>query len=70
MPAKTIRCPDISCGHCTATIQTELGQLAGVSGVFADPNSKEVMLSWEESDVSWERIRTRLVELGFPPDSE
>lgn len=65
MESKTFKAPNISCGHCVHTIQTELGQLAGVSSVKADADSKQVTVSWS-APASWEKIEALMAEIGYP----
>jgi len=67
MEEKTVRVDGISCGHCVKTIKRELGELAGVIGVDADPVTKKVVVRWE-APASWEMISATLVELGYPAD--
>ena len=66
MTSKTFTAPNISCGHCTRTIEMELGDLAGVKNVNAEIDSKQVAVEWD-APASWEEIKTLLVEIGFPP---
>ena len=66
MTSKTFTAPNISCGHCTRAIEMELGDLAGVRSVKAEPDSKRVAVEWEEP-ASWDRIKYLLLEIGFPP---
>lgn len=65
MSEKTFTAPNISCSHCTGTIERELGELTGVEAVQADPKTKQVQVRWAEP-ASWEQIRATLVEIGFP----
>ena len=39
MSSKTVSIPSISCGHCVATIEREIGALAGVQVASADQTS-------------------------------
>jgi copper chaperone len=64
--SKTFEAPSIHCGHCTMTIQRELGELAGVKSVKADPNTKQVSVSWDQP-ATWDQIRGLLEEIGYPP---
>ena len=48
MTTKTFTVPNISCGHCTHTIEMELGDLAGVQNVKAEQESKKVTVSWDD----------------------
>lgn len=66
MQTKTVTVPNISCGHCTHTIEMELGDLAGVQHVKADLDSKQVAVEWGEP-ATWEQIEALLVEIHYPP---
>jgi copper chaperone CopZ len=66
MSSKTFTAPNISCGHCTRTIEMELGDLAGVMNVKAEIESKQVVVEWD-TPASWDGIKDLLVEIGFPP---
>ena len=68
MSTKTITVPAISCGHCTHTIEMEVGDLAGVSSVSADVDSKQVTVEWGDP-ANWDQIEALLVEIDFPPAS-
>jgi len=65
MSEKTFTSPNISCHHCTNTIERELGELEGVEAVQADPKTKQVQVRWSEP-ATWDRIRATLDELGYP----
>ena len=67
MTKKTFIVPNISCGHCTRTIESELGELAGVTGVKAEVASKQVTVEWEEP-ATWDNIRALLEEINYPPE--
>jgi copper chaperone len=67
MPSKTVRIPDISCGHCVATIEREVGELPGVDSVQADEKTKDVTISWDDGATSWQAIEDLLREIEFPP---
>jgi copper chaperone CopZ len=66
MPTKTVTVPGISCGHCVATIERELGNVQGVISVSADQESKRVTVEWTDAGVDWERIRTHLDDICYP----
>ncbi|MCL4868145.1 MAG: heavy-metal-associated domain-containing protein [Anaerolineae bacterium] len=66
MSTKTFIVPNISCGHCTHTIESELSELAGVIGVQAVQTSKQVTVTWEDP-ASWEQINSLLREINYPP---
>lgn len=67
METKTFTVPAIHCGHCTHTIEMELGEMAGVTAVRADEPSKQVTVSWQEP-ATWEKIRALLAEMNYPPE--
>lgn len=66
MQTKTFEVPNISCGHCVMTIQNEVGDLAGVSKVQADQNTRLVTVEWD-NPATWEQIKALLVEINYPP---
>jgi hypothetical protein len=43
----------------------ELGELAGVSSVKAEQESKLVTIAWD-SPATWEQIQQTLVEINYP----
>ncbi len=65
METKTFQAPAISCEHCTATIQRELGELPGVAQVQADQKTKDVTVSWQ-APATWEQIKALMAEIGYP----
>lgn len=66
MTTKTFEVPNISCGHCTHTIETEVSELEGVRRVSADVDSKHVTVEWDDP-ATWEQIEDLLKEIDFPP---
>jgi len=67
MTSKTFTVPNISCGHCTRTIERELGELNGVTRVKADAASKQVTVEWEEP-ATWDNIRALLEDINYPAE--
>lgn len=65
MEEKTVNVPNISCGHCTATIEQEVGELEGIIEVKGDAQSKNVTIRYE-LPVTWERIAALLDQIGYP----
>lgn len=57
--------PNISCGHCVHTIQTELADLAGIKSVKADVNAKVVEIVFE-SPATEASIQELLSEINYP----
>jgi copper chaperone len=69
MTTKTIVVPNISCGHCTHTIESELSELAGVQSVQADQETKKVIISFD-APATWDKIVATLEEINYPPANE
>ncbi|MDX1415044.1 MAG: heavy-metal-associated domain-containing protein [Candidatus Promineifilaceae bacterium] len=67
MSTKSFLVPNISCGHCTRTIEMELGEIDGVRSVIADKDSKQVTVEWQEP-ASWTQIDAALHEINYPPE--
>ncbi len=66
MSSKTFTVPNISCGHCTHTIQMEIGEMPGVKKIQADVASKQVVVEWD-APATWDKIKATLMEINFPP---
>lgn len=66
MTTKTFTVPNISCGHCTHTIESELGELSGVTNVQAIQETKQVTVTWDDP-ANWEQIKSLLNEINYPP---
>lgn len=66
MQTKTFTVPNISCSHCTHTIEMEVGELAGVKNVKADEASKQVVVEYD-SPATWDEIKALLNEIDYPP---
>lgn len=62
----TLTSPDISCGHCVATVQEVVGGLAGVKSVKADAETKHVDVTFDPSQVSRADIAEALDDAGYP----
>lgn len=57
--------PAISCGHCVHTIQSEVGELAGVSSVQADQVSKTAVIVFD-APATEDQIKALLAEIHYP----
>jgi len=67
MTTVTYTVPAISCGHCTHTIETEVGELQGVQSVKADEATKKVVITFD-TPASEESIKSLLVEINYPAE--
>jgi copper chaperone CopZ len=69
MTTKTFVVPNISCGHCTHTIESELADVAGVQSVQADQATKQVTVAFD-APATWDEIVATLEEINYPPASQ
>jgi copper chaperone len=65
MSSKVYNVPNISCGHCLATIERELGAVQGVESVKGDLATKQVTVSYDDEAVL-ARVEELLQEIGYP----
>lgn len=66
MTAKTVKVPNISCSHCTHTIEMEVGEVEGVTSVQVNEATKQITVEWDEP-ATWDEIQELLVEIHYPP---
>jgi copper chaperone len=57
--------PNISCGHCVHTIQTELADLSGIKSVKADAAGKFVEIVFD-APATEDKIKQLLSEINYP----
>lgn len=65
MNQQTFHIPNISCGHCTRTIENELKELEGIQDVQSDIAAKNVTVQYQ-SPVTKDKIRATLKEINYP----
>ena len=68
MSTKTVKVPNISCGHCVHTVQNEVGELEGIKSVVADESTKMVTIEWDAPQ-NWEAIAALLEEINYPAEA-
>ena len=61
----TLNIPNISCGHCVMAIKNELSDLAGVSSVEGNPETKSVTVAWD-APATLDTIKAKLREINYP----
>ena len=66
MSSKVYSVPNISCRHCVATIERELGAVQGVESVQGELETKQVTVSYDDEAVL-ARVEEVLQEIGYPP---
>ena len=65
MTTVTYSIPNISCGHCVHTIQTELADLSGVQIVKASEDTKKVEIVFD-APASEQKIKDLLASINYP----
>jgi copper chaperone len=65
MTEKTLKVPDMHCGHCKAAVEGELNKLSGVEYSKADVEKGIVEVSYDESRVSTEQLKDAIEEAGY-----
>jgi copper chaperone len=69
MEQKTFHIPNISCGHCTHTIETELKELDGIADVQSSVADKTVTVKWQ-APITLDRIMDTLKEINYPAQKQ
>lgn len=67
MASETLKVPNISCGHCVATIKRELEMLDSVAGVTGDVATRLVTIEYVDGGDPTE-VRKTLEEIGYPAE--
>jgi copper chaperone len=65
MTEKTLKVPDMSCGHCKAAVEGELNGLSGVERANADVEKGTVAVSYDEAKVTTEDLKDAIEEAGY-----
>ena len=65
MTTVTYSVPNISCGHCVHTIQTELADVVGIKSVKADQETRMVEVVFE-APASEDKIKALLALIEYP----
>ncbi len=67
MEKKTLKIPNISCGHCVNAIKNELIEINGIQSIEGNPGDKTVTIEWE-APATMEIIKNKLKEINYPAD--
>jgi copper chaperone len=65
MTEKTLRVPDMHCGHCKADVEGELNKLSGVEYSKADVEKGTVEVFFDEGNVSTADLKGAIEEAGY-----
>ncbi|MCU6711524.1 copper chaperone CopZ [Paenibacillus sp. J5C_2022] len=61
----TLNVQGMSCGHCVKKIEGGVGQLEGVNQVRVNLDSAKVEVSYNESQVSLDKIKETIEDQGY-----
>lgn len=62
---KSFHVPNIGCDGCVRTIQNGVADLAGVTNVVADLETKSVVVEWD-TPATRSQVESRLAEIDYP----
>ena len=65
MTKATFNVPEMSCGHCKATVERELNKLSGVEHSNVDLEKGTVEVSYDESRVMTGELEDAIEEAGY-----
>lgn len=65
MTTVTYSVPAMHCGHCTHTVEMEVGELEGVQTVKADLDTKKVQITFD-APTSEAKLKALLAEIDYP----
>ncbi len=66
MARAELEAPDISCGHCIASIEKAVNKVPGARFVSGDPDSKRVVVEYDPALAQVEAIEAAMEEEGYP----
>jgi copper chaperone len=69
MATSVLNVPDISCGHCQATITKALSPLPGVQAVDVDIPTRKVTVEYDPAVVQVDTLKDALAEEDYPVES-
>lgn len=64
MTTVTYSIPNIHCGHCVHTIQSEVSELAGVRAVVADQQTRQATITFE-APATEDQIKELLSSINY-----
>ena len=65
MTTVTYSIPNINCGHCVHTVQSEVADLAGVQTVVASLDTKQATITFD-APATEEKIKALLASINYP----
>ena len=67
MITRTFQVDEIHCASCENTIRTALSRLPGVAVVLPSAERNDVKVSFDDTKVAEDQVRTTLADVGFEP---
>ncbi|MCY8939677.1 copper chaperone CopZ [Peribacillus frigoritolerans] len=61
----TLNIQGMSCGHCVNSIEGSVGQLEGINQVNVKLNDAQVEVTFNESQVSLDKIKETIEDQGY-----
>ena len=65
MATKTFTVPEISCGHCKASIEQAVSRLDGVTYVEVDVDERSVALDYDGTDATFNAVVAAIEDAGY-----
>lgn len=65
MKSITLSIPEISCGHCTSSIENALKNLAGINAVSMSVENKSATVEFAEDTINEAAIIAKIDDIGF-----
>lgn len=62
---ETLKVQGMSCGNCAKAVEGSVGELVGVNGVHVMLDDAEVEVTFNESEVSLDKIKETIKERGY-----
>ena len=60
----------VSCSSCVTKIEKTLSSLKGVHSIQLNFATSKLQLQFDSKSISLDEIKKKLIELGYPPESE
>ena len=65
MTSRTLRVPEISCGHCKSSIEAAVATLDGVDRVEVQIDTRTVELDYDGTETTFTTIVTAIEDVGY-----
>lgn len=65
MKQEVLSVPEVHCGHCVSSIEGAVGALEGVTEVKVNLDARDVTVSFEEAQVTIDKIVSAIEEQGY-----